>query len=341
MEGQQSLSASLENSVTPGFILCPSCKAEMPSEMRFCRLCGYRLGEGVAEFSETVRLPGGPFRPTQSRVDPAGHATGQPFNPMHGGPVVPQDSGGPLFSEADPGFDRWRHRRRKRRAHWGLWVVIACAISVGTLQSGRHSGRQGPQKVDNPAFAGADFDTVSNGAVVRVADVPGGPIDKAGMLGGDVITSFDGKSIQSERQLEQALGGITAGKTVDVMYIRDGETRTTKLTTISEDERNRLKDAFNHQQGGQGKIGVDNYKQVEVPGLGIKGVVIGSVDKNYPAYMAGLQRGDIVITFDGVPIRTANEFATRILRTQPKSTVPVEIVRSGEKKTIQLTVGEK
>src|SRR6266478_2244620 len=254
MEGQQSVSASPENSVTPGFVLCTSCKAEMPSEMRFCRLCGYRIGEGVAEFSETVRLPGAPFRPAQTRVDPAGGAKGQPFNPTQGGPVVQQNSGGPLFSEADPAFDRWKHRHRRRRTHWALWVVIACAISVGTLQSGRHSGRQDTQKVNNPAFAGADFDTVSNGAVVRVADVPGGPIDKAGMLGGDVITSFDGKSVQSERQLEQALGGIIAGKTVDVMYMRDGEIRTTKLTTISKDERDRSRDAFNHHEGGKGKI---------------------------------------------------------------------------------------
>jgi len=310
----------------------------MPSEMRFCRLCGYRIGGGVAEFSETVRLPGAPFRPPQTRVESAGGATAQPFNPTHGGSVVQQDSGGPLFSEADPGFNRWKHRHRKRRFHWALWVVIACAISVGTLQSGRHSG--GPPK-DNPVFTGADFDTVSNGAVVLVANPPGGPIDNAGMLGGDIITSFDGKSIQNEKQLKQVLGGITADRTVDVMYIRDGEIRTTKLTTISEDEMDRLKDAFDEQEGGQGKIGAGNYKQVEAPGLGIKGVVIGSVDKNYPAYMAGLQKGDIVITFDGVPIRTSDEFALRILRTKPKSTVPIEIVRTGEKKTIQLTVGEK
>jgi len=158
----------------------------MPSEMRFCRLCGYRIGEGVAEFSETVRLPGAPFRPAQSRVDPAAGATGQPFNPTPGGPVVPQDSGGPLFSEADPAFGRWKHRHRRRRTHWALWVVIACAISVGTLQSNRHRWGQGTPKVD--IFTGADFGTVSNGAVVLAANLPGGPIDKAGMLGGDIIS---------------------------------------------------------------------------------------------------------------------------------------------------------
>ncbi|HEY0005970.1 MAG TPA: hypothetical protein VGB17_14405, partial [Pyrinomonadaceae bacterium] len=40
----------------PAFNICPGCRAEMPREMRFCRLCGYRLGEGVAEYAETVRF---------------------------------------------------------------------------------------------------------------------------------------------------------------------------------------------------------------------------------------------------------------------------------------------
>src|SRR4030095_1922189 len=35
-----------------------NCHSAMPSELRFCRNCGFRLGEGVAEYTETVRFDG-------------------------------------------------------------------------------------------------------------------------------------------------------------------------------------------------------------------------------------------------------------------------------------------
>src|SRR5437764_14719689 len=39
---------------------CPNCRTLMPSEMRFCRACGCRLGEGVEEYTETVRFDNAP-----------------------------------------------------------------------------------------------------------------------------------------------------------------------------------------------------------------------------------------------------------------------------------------
>src|ERR687894_3027966 len=35
---------------------CPSCGAALVDGMRFCRMCGYRLGEGMAEYVETIRF---------------------------------------------------------------------------------------------------------------------------------------------------------------------------------------------------------------------------------------------------------------------------------------------
>ena len=37
-------------------VFCAQCGAPMPGEMRFCRSCGQRLGEGPAEYTETVRF---------------------------------------------------------------------------------------------------------------------------------------------------------------------------------------------------------------------------------------------------------------------------------------------
>src|ERR1700730_5686604 len=39
-----------------GFVPCNNCHLSMPSELRFCRNCGYRLGEGSSEYTETVRF---------------------------------------------------------------------------------------------------------------------------------------------------------------------------------------------------------------------------------------------------------------------------------------------
>ena len=35
---------------------CPNCDATLVAGLRFCRMCGYRLGEGVEEYVATQRL---------------------------------------------------------------------------------------------------------------------------------------------------------------------------------------------------------------------------------------------------------------------------------------------
>src|SRR5256885_11816957 len=53
------------------------------------------------------------------------------------------------------------------------------------------------------------------------------------LIGGDVILSFDGQPIHNEDQLNALMARTPIGKVVDVEYMRDGEKKTTKLTTIS------------------------------------------------------------------------------------------------------------
>jgi len=57
------------------------------------------------------------------------------------------------------------------------------------------------------------------------------------------------------------------GKTVDVTYIRDGETQTTKLTTVSREEYDRLTAAFRRRPEGNGLFGYEDgdSERVEIP----------------------------------------------------------------------------
>ncbi len=72
-----------------------------------------------------------------------------------------------------------------------------------------------------------------------------------------------------------------------------------------------------------------------------KGTLIGDVLKESPAEKAGLQRGDVIISFDGKAIETPNELKNIVARTEVDKTVPVKLIRDGEQKTLKVTVGEQ
>lgn len=71
-----------------------------------------------------------------------------------------------------------------------------------------------------------------------------------------------------------------------------------------------------------------------------KGVLINDVEDGSAADRGGLQRGDVVITLDGKPVETSNEFRIRIGHTLPGTPIKLVIVRDGEQKTLDMDVGQ-
>ena len=291
-------------SSAPTLTTCSNCHSAMPSELRFCRNCGFRLGEGVAEYTETVRFDGS---------HPAVAAAGVPV------PI----------------------KRKRRRLSGMAWVFVAllvffvgAAAFTALVSPIRHNVRSGgfvvPVKVKS--YVGVNgFDTADDGLGVTFdcIDVPDGPADKAGLIGGDIITSFDGHAVHEEDEINELMVNTPIGKTVDVEYLRDGQKKTTKLTTISSDDANGLKKLFDKRAEGRGQFGYDDgdAKRVKVPGMNIYGVKLGNVLQSRPADLAGIKQGDIVIQFGDIPIRTEDEFRMRVRRALPYSTVNVTVMR--------------
>jgi S1-C subfamily serine protease len=320
---------------------CPNCHAQLPRGMRFCRACGYRLGEGLDEYVETVRLnsrakPGA--RPAAAEQQP-GAAT-NPFQPQAWGAMAPQAAGQPSLTVSA------KFAKGGRKMHWMIWVIIAViVISVmggGLLTPFALRNRGGTSASRNAArsyFGVTGFKSADGGAFIEYAYPPGGPADKAGLVGGDVVISFDGQPVKSDNDMTKLLAATPVGKTVDVVFLRDGQTRTTKVTTISREEFGRLDDAFDDREDkGYLKEGTD-IDRVIVPGMNIYGVRLNRIGKSGPADLAGLKDGDIVIEFDGIPTRTRRELEKRIERAQPYSTVMVVVIRDGQRMEIPVKVG--
>ena len=71
----------------------------------------------------------------------------------------------------------------------------------------------------------------------------------------------------------------------------------------------------------------------------VTGAVISEVTEG-PAKAAGLRRGDVVLEFNGKPVKNSAELVAMVTRTAPGTTVPVKILRARKAQTLNLTVAE-
>lgn len=313
--------------------------------MRFCRMCGYRLGEGVEEYAETRLLD--QSAPTATQARPAPTAS---HNEWGTPPMAPL---APMLNTTSLDFNQSRTsslRRigsacgRRMGMSWVMWVVISIAILTvtGVIGRGIRNWRQGRTNIVNvqKSFLGVDgFDTADGGgALVEGIAGPDTPIERAGLLGGDIIKKFDGKEVADSGDMTRILGETPVGRTVEVIFERDGETKATLLTTMAERGFRGLR-AFDSRPNGRGILGVDDLERVQVGDTKIYGVRLDEVHSNRPADIAGLKEGDIVIEFGGKPIRTPGDLRYRIYEAVPGSTVTVVIMRDGTRMEIPVKMG--
>lgn len=345
---------------------CPNCRSQMPREMRFCRACGFRLGEGVAEFTETVR-----FEKAVSGEKPRAATEAPPkwnaavgIHSIHELAGLMRDVSQTAIQHAARHIEQKKQleskqpkkkpsekprRRRLNRVGWIIFIIILAVIGSNidgvvkrsALRQLRDSlrGTSSSTSASRSWVGTSDLRNTEKGVTFDKVEPAGSPADKAGLVGGDLITSFDGQAVANSGQLMKLLAATPVGKTVEVVYLRDGQTKQTKLVTASKDELERLGEAADNRT--QGYIGIGSSSEhVAVPGTNISGVQLNSIRRNNPAYIAGMRDGDIVIEFDGVPIRTYDELEARTRRAVPDSTVKVVVMRGQERLEIPVKVGE-
>ena len=71
-----------------------------------------------------------------------------------------------------------------------------------------------------------------------------------------------------------------------------------------------------------------------------KGALVSDVDSNGPADESGIKRTDVIVSFDDKPIKESRELAYIVASTPVGKTVPVDVIRNGEKMRTEVRVGE-
>ena len=117
---------------------------------------------------------------------------------------------------------------------------------------------------------------------------PGRAAAKAGLQTGDLIVKVKGEPVQDFTDMAMIIS-MNAGTPVEVVFIRDGQTRTTILTPERAD-------------GDFGPVGRAYINFGFEP-------VVGRVEPGSPAAAAGLRPGDRILSANGVPVHALEDFA--------------------------------
>jgi serine protease Do len=150
-----------------------------------------------------------------------------------------------------------------------------------------------------------------NGALVSQIRGEDSPAKKAGLEAGDVIVAFNGKPVDSSRDLTRQVADAAPGETVDVVYFRDGERKTTEVTL---GKRETTRETATEAPGARGhsRLGIrgrDLTPQLaaQIGTQSTSGVVVAGVEPGSPAADAGLQRGDIIHEANRQDVRSMSD----------------------------------
>jgi serine protease Do len=143
----------------------------------------------------------------------------------------------------------------------------------------------------------------------------GDPADEAGLKVGDVVVEFDGKAVETDRDLVSLVGSTLVGKKAAVKVIRDGKEVSLKVeiakrTDDEEEGEGEEGDEESLQPFALG-IKVQDLTEELVERFGLddgQGILVTEVDSGSAADKAGVSRGDIIVKADRSPVTNIKDF---------------------------------
>ncbi|MDH3695410.1 MAG: DegQ family serine endoprotease [Gammaproteobacteria bacterium] len=140
-----------------------------------------------------------------------------------------------------------------------------------------------------------------------VADVvPDSPAEKAGLSAGDVIVKYDGKDVETMRDLPKLVAATKAGDSVKLEIVRDSKSKTlsAKIDALN-DNPEVVADNSSESTDEQPKLGLalaeltDEYRSQYRIDDSTQGVLVVDVQPGSPAAKKGLRQGDVIVKVGG------------------------------------------
>ncbi len=324
-------------------VICQSCGAERSTQDRFCRSCGVPVVSSVTDLEDTRR-----FNPSAPQSPPSGF-TGQ----LYAAPI-------PTYATASVENSPYktaslRKKLLRKKAFWlfmlvliGMFTTVGVGIGMKVSNSRRVSVENRVRRVsteDVPnalgfkpgQFSDAGYSQDIKGTYVENLITDDGPAALATIQAGDVIMTLGGKPVRNNTELRDALDALSVGQIVQADIYREGSILNLQIKVA---DRNYPPLQPKLELREQGWFGVDHStRRCGVPGTQKCGVEIQGLNDNSPADLGGMREGDVITEFNGVKVRTPEEFNRRVRLTKPRSKVIVTFYRGNEEQKAELIIG--
>jgi Do/DeqQ family serine protease len=195
-------------------------------------------------------------------------------------------------------------------------AVMARNVMDQLIRNGKvHRGRLGLSIGDvTPELAPQFNYQGTRGALVQDVE-PGQPAERAGIKPGDIITQFQGQSIDDSAQFRNLVAQTPPGTSVKLKLWREGSER--ELTaTLGEMElkasNNTVSGGPSGAEGALSGVRVENLtselaRRLNVPAT-TRGVAVTEVSPDSSAAEAGLRSGDVIEGVNRQPVGSVGEF---------------------------------
>ncbi len=137
------------------------------------------------------------------------------------------------------------------------------------------------------------------------------PAEKGGLKAGDVITKFDGKTVHTGHELALVVSQTKVGKKVEVEIIRDGKTLVKTVKVGKRNEKVAENEAATSEAPEEMGFEVQELSPELAKHLGLKvdkGILVVDVERDSPAYEAGLRKNDVIVEVNRKKVTTLKEF---------------------------------
>jgi serine protease Do len=211
--------------------------------------------------------------------------------------------------------------------------------------------------------------TAVRGVVVKDVE-PDSPAAKAGLKENDVITQYDGQTVEGTVQFRRLVRETPAGHTVALTVSHDGATQNLSVELgergafLEKKMKGKMRDfggvqsfvmpnnEFNFSGGPEGFSLMDN----RTPVLGISaedltgqlgayfgapddsGILVREVRSGTPAEKAGLKAGDVIVQLDGKPVHTLSELRDALRDKSEEKTASLGILRKGSSMSVSVGI---